>query len=98
MCELAGYQEASERARVLLSEHEAKLAEARHFLADRHDAIQGLQAQLTQKDAQASGLLRAFCRPGANSIRQGPGPRSRVISLSKCIGASVVRFEFMYAM
>ena len=59
MCELAGYQEANERARVLLAEHKAKLAEAREFLADRQDAIQGLQAQLAQKDAQASGLTAA---------------------------------------
>lgn len=60
VCELAGYQEANERARVLLAEHKAKLAEAREFLADRQDAIQGLQAQLAQKDAQASGGGRSW--------------------------------------
>ena len=69
MCELAGYQEANERARALLAEHKAKLAEAREFLADRQEAIQGLQTQLTQKDAQASADCDSWCPVGEPSSR-----------------------------
>ena len=52
IAELEGEEEAHRTTRALLAEHGAKLAEAREFLADRQDAIQDLQQQLAQKDAQ----------------------------------------------
>ena len=61
IAELEGEGEAHAAARALLAEHGAKLAEAREFLADRQDAIQDLQQQLAQKDAQVGPALLFFC-------------------------------------